>query len=111
GCGVRARRRQPCRDERQWRGRHARRYHRLHPAAAGLTMGEYIVFTLAAPLASFGGVAGNERRGSMDRPGHSMLAGLVSAALGIRRIDEDLLRRLSDACRFAVRADAPGQPL
>jgi CRISPR system Cascade subunit CasD len=74
-------------------------------------MPRYTVFTLAGPFASFGGVAGNERRGSMDRPGHSMLVGLVSAALGIRRSDEDRLARLSAACRFAVRADAPGQPL
>ncbi len=74
-------------------------------------MPRYTVFTLAGPLASFGGVAGNERRGSMDRPGHSMLVGLVSAAFGIRRSDEDQLARLSAACRFAVRADAPGHPL
>jgi CRISPR system Cascade subunit CasD len=74
-------------------------------------MGRFTVFTLAGPFASFGEVAGNERRGSADRPGHAMLAGLVAAALGIRRHEEETLARLSEACRFAVRADAPGLPL
>src|SRR5687768_6196821 len=71
----------------------------------------FTVFTLAGPLASFGGVAGNERRGSLARPGHSLLVGLVAAALGIRRNEEARLAGLSGACRFAVRADASGQLL
>lgn len=74
-------------------------------------MDRFTIFTLAGPFASFGGVAGNERRGSMARPGHSMLVGLLAAALGIRRDQESRLSALSSACRFAVRVDASGLPL
>lgn len=73
-------------------------------------MARFIVFTLAAPLASFGGVAGNEVRGSASRPGHSMLAGLLAAALGLKRDDPQLLP-LSEGCRFAVRIHESGSPL
>lgn len=71
-------------------------------------MGEFLVFTLAGPFASFGEVAGNERRGTRNRPGHSMLVGLIAAALGIRREETDRLQQLSNSCRFAVRSDRSG---
>ncbi len=71
-------------------------------------MPDFVVFTLAGPMASFGTVAGNERRGTESRPGHSMLVGLLAAALGIRRTEALALAGLSDACRFAVRVDRPG---
>ncbi len=71
-------------------------------------MKDYLVFTLTAPFSSFGTIAGNERRGTLSHPGHSMLAGLLSAALGIRREEEDRLRALSDACRFGVKMRKPG---
>jgi len=71
----------------------------------------FTVFTLAGPFASFGTVAGNERRGTAERPGHSMLAGLVAAALGIRRDEAGRLAALAEACRFAVRTDAAGDLL
>ncbi|MGH1419824.1 MAG: type I-E CRISPR-associated protein Cas5/CasD [Hyphomicrobiaceae bacterium] len=71
-------------------------------------MKDYLVFTLAAPFSSFGSVAGNERRGTLPHPGHSMLVGLLAAALGIRREEEDRLGALSDACRFGVKICKPG---
>ena len=71
-------------------------------------MSDFVVFTLAGPMASFGTVAGNERRGTESRPGHSMLVGLLAAALGIRRTEALRLAALSDACQFAVRVDRPG---
>lgn len=71
-------------------------------------MPSFIVFTLAGPMASFGTVAGNERRGTESRPGHSMLTGLMAAALGLRRDQSVDLAALSDACMFAVRVDRPG---
>lgn len=74
-------------------------------------MPDYIVFTLAGPLGSFATVAGNERRGTEARPGHAMLVGLLSAALGIRRTEEAALMAISDACKFAIRTDQPGQLL
>ncbi len=48
-------------------------------------MAEYLVFTLSATLASFGDVAGHERRGSWTWPGRSAILGLLGAACGIRR--------------------------
>lgn len=73
-------------------------------------MGDFLTFTLAAPMASFGALAGNERRGTLDRPGHSLLVGLVAAALGLRREDPKL-PALGDAARFAVLQGAVGAPL
>ena len=71
-------------------------------------MPEFVIFTLAGPMASFGTVAGNERRGTESRPGHSILVGLLAAALGMRRTEAAPLAALSDACQFAVRLDRPG---
>lgn len=50
-------------------------------------MPEFVIFTLVAPMGSFGGPAGNEHRGSLSWPGRSALLGLVGAALGVRRDD------------------------
>lgn len=50
-------------------------------------MPEFLVFTLAAPMGSFGDVAGHERRGSQLWPGRSAILGLIGAALGVRRAD------------------------
>jgi CRISPR system Cascade subunit CasD len=54
----------------------------------GLLMAEYVVFTLTAPMGSFGGPAGHERRSSGAWPGRSALLGLIGAALGVRRDDK-----------------------
>lgn len=50
-------------------------------------MTEYLVFTLAAPMGSFGGLAGHERRGSDIWPKRSAILGVLGAALGIERSD------------------------
>lgn len=50
-------------------------------------MTEFLIFTLTAPMASFGELAGNSRRGTMHWPGKSAILGLLGAALGIRRDD------------------------
>jgi CRISPR system Cascade subunit CasD len=68
-------------------------------------MPSFLTFTLAAPLASFGAVAVGERRPSFDRPAHSALAGLLGAALGLTREDEDAHLTLASDYHFAVRAD------
>lgn len=51
-------------------------------------MAEYLVFSLVAPMGSFGGLAGHERRGSASWPGRSAVLGLLGAALGVRREDK-----------------------
>ena len=52
-------------------------------------MREHLVFLLSAPLASFGGYAGHQRRGSGLVPMRSAVLGLVGAALGIDRTDTE----------------------
>jgi CRISPR system Cascade subunit CasD len=73
-------------------------------------MPKFLVFTLAAPLASFGGVAGNQMRGTLDRPGHSLIVGLIGAALGLDRLDPRL-EGFSKAIACAVAVEARGAPL
>jgi CRISPR system Cascade subunit CasD len=52
-------------------------------------MVEYLVFLLYAPLGAMGGIAVGERRAGFDRPGKSAILGLVAAALGLDRSDEE----------------------
>lgn len=73
-------------------------------------MTEFLVFTLAAQIASFGGLAGHERRGSDSWPGRSALIGLLGAARGTRR-DDDAGQAELAALGFAVGAYATGVPL
>lgn len=73
-------------------------------------MPEFLVFTLAAQIASFGGLAGHERRGSDTWPGRSALIGLLGAAMGTRRNDTAGQAALADLS-FAVGALNTGVPL
>jgi CRISPR system Cascade subunit CasD len=70
----------------------------------------FLLFTLFAPLASHGEIAVGERRMSWDRPGRSAILGLVAAALGVDRGDEETHRALDRGLWFAVRTEAPGRP-
>ena len=74
-------------------------------------MPQFLLITLAAPLASFGEPAGHERRGSRERPGKSALTGLLGAALGIRRDDREKQRALATTLETGVRVDNPGHAL
>jgi CRISPR system Cascade subunit CasD len=74
-------------------------------------MPRYLLMTLAAPMASFGGVAPGERRGSWERPSASALLGLVAAALGVERDDEAAHAALAKSLRFAIRIERPGHLL
>lgn len=73
-------------------------------------MRDHLLLTLAAPLASWGGVAVGERRPSWDRPSKSQAVGLLAGALGIERADEARQHALAASLGFAVRIDDPGQP-
>lgn len=73
-------------------------------------MPEYLVFSLIAPMGSFGDLAGHERRGTHDWPGRSAILGLMGAALGVRRDDADGQSALA-AWRTAVAKLLPGTPL
>lgn len=69
----------------------------------------YLLFTLAAPMASFGTVAVGERRPTWDRPSKSQVIGLVAGCLGIERHEAEKQGALVRALGFAVRIDDGGQ--
>lgn len=70
----------------------------------------FLLFTLYAPMGSFGEIAVGERRMSWARPGRSAVLGLLAAAQGIERTDEAANRKLEASLYYAVRTDAPGRP-
>ena len=70
----------------------------------------FLLFTLYEPMGSLGEIAVGERRTGWSRPGRSAVLGLVGAALGFTRDDEDAHRRLEEGLYYAVRTDAPGRP-
>ena len=73
-------------------------------------MTEYLVFTLAAPMGSFGGLAGHEWRGSGSWPGRSAVLGLLGAAQGIRR-DDAVVQGALRRWKVAVSVLSDGVPL
>lgn len=74
-------------------------------------MQEYLVFRLYGPMASWGEIAVGESRHSAVHPSRSALLGLLSAALGVRREDDDAQTALNDGYRFGVKLHATGHPL
>lgn len=74
-------------------------------------MTDFLLLTLYAPLASWGDIAVGEFRGSWDRPSRSAVLGLVAAALGLEREDQEAHDALDTGYGVAVRADVPGTPL
>ncbi|WP_347310798.1 type I-E CRISPR-associated protein Cas5/CasD [Defluviimonas sp. SAOS-178_SWC] len=72
-------------------------------------MAEFLVFTLAGAMGSFGDLAGHERRGSQLWPGRSAVLGLIGAALGVRREDAAGQAALAD-WRMAVGTLSLGAP-
>lgn len=72
---------------------------------------EYLLFRLYGPLASWGEIAVGESRHSAVYPGKSALLGLLAAALGIRRDEEERQAALAAGYRFAVKVISTGHPL
>lgn len=72
---------------------------------------EHLVFQLYGPMTSWGEIAVGERRSSSVPPSKSAIVGLLGAALGIRRDEEERHRQLAAACGMAVRIDARGELL
>ena len=64
-------------------------------------MTEFLIFTLTAPMGSFGDLAGHERRRTNLWPGRSAILGLLGAALGIRRDEVEKQREL-DGWNMAI---------
>lgn len=74
-------------------------------------MTSFLLFTVYAPLASWGEIAVGETRSSWDRPSRSAGLGMVAAALGINREDQLSHDALDLGYGFAVRLDVVGAPL
>ncbi|XKE45300.1 type I-E CRISPR-associated protein Cas5/CasD [Halomonas organivorans] len=74
-------------------------------------MTEYLVFRLYAPLASWGEAAVGESRPTATYPGRSAIVGLLGAALGVLRDDDEGQRRLRDSVGIAIKQRSPGSLL
>ena len=74
-------------------------------------MTQYLIFTLYAPLASWGEITVGEDRSSWDRPSRSAVMGLLASALGITREDQDRHDALDLGYGLAIRLDAGGTSL
>lgn len=71
-------------------------------------MADFLVFQLYGPMAAWGDIAVGEYRPSFAHPSKSAIVGLLAAALGIRRDEEEHQKTLANAFYFAVRVDAMG---
>jgi CRISPR system Cascade subunit CasD len=71
-------------------------------------MAEYLAFQLYGPMVAWGDIAVGEYRPSFAHPSKSAIIGLLAAALGIRRDEEDRQKALAEVCIFAVRVDVMG---
>lgn len=65
-------------------------------------MSEFLVFQLYGPMASWGDVAVGEYRPTMNYPSKSAVLGLVAAALGVRRHEDDKHQALHNGYGFSV---------
>ncbi len=74
-------------------------------------MDEYLLFRLYGPLASWGETAVGEMRPSAAWPGRSAVLGLLAAALGVRRDEEERLRSLASSYGVAVCVENAGELL
>ena len=73
-------------------------------------MHDYLTFVICAPMGAFGLYAGHERRGSGSFPPRSAVLGLLGAALGIERMDEEGQASLR-SYRVASLALSESQPM
>lgn len=70
-------------------------------------MSQYLIFQLYAPLVSWGEAAVGEVRHTSSIPCRSALLGLLAAALGIKREDEQRLSVFNQHYSFAIRPLSP----
>ena len=66
------------------------------------TVRPYLLFQLYGPMSAWGDIAVGESRITTTLPGRSALLGMLAAALGLKRTDEEQLNVLSGSTRFAV---------
>ena len=71
-------------------------------------MTDFLIFQLYGSLASWGDVAVGEYRPTYGYPSKSAIMGIVAAALGIKRSEEEKHIRLNQSIKFAVCANQGG---
>jgi CRISPR system Cascade subunit CasD len=74
-------------------------------------MMDYLCFRLYGPLASWGEIAVGESRHTAAYPGKAALLGLLAAALGIRRDEEERQTALAAGYQFGVKVISTGNLL
>lgn len=72
---------------------------------------DYLVFRLYGPMASWGEIAVGGNRTSANYPSKSAITGLLGAALGIKRENDELHLSLVDSYQQAVKVLSAGQLL
>lgn len=72
---------------------------------------EYLLFRLYGPLASWGEIAVGESRHTAVYPSKSALIGLLAAAIGIRREEDERQLTLAEGYQFAVKVISTGSLL
>jgi CRISPR system Cascade subunit CasD len=71
-------------------------------------MPDYLVFQLYGPMCAWGDIAVGETRRSAPHPSKSAILGLVAAALGIMRTDENTHKAMASAYGFAIKVLSSG---
>lgn len=71
-------------------------------------MKRYLLMRLHGPLAAWGDIAVGERRGIYGQPSKSAVLGMVGAALGLDRHNEQALAELHRGYGFACKVERPG---
>lgn len=74
-------------------------------------MREFLVFRLYGPMCSWGDIAMGGFRPSVSSPSRSAIVGLLAAALGIRREQEDKLSSLNKSVGLAFEIESYGNLL
>lgn len=74
-------------------------------------MTDYLLLRLYGPMASWGEIAVGESRHSAVYPSKSALLGLLAAALGITRDDQQAQHALAHGYRFGIKLVCVGSPL
>jgi CRISPR system Cascade subunit CasD len=72
-------------------------------------MRHFLLWTLYAPLASFGDVAVGGTRPSFSYPTKSSIVGMLAAALGLRREQSSAIEELAGSLGYAVRVERGGE--
>ena len=70
---------------------------------------QFCIFRLYAPLSSWGDIAVGMERRSYYQPSKSAVIGMVAAALGVKRYEEDKYKALFNSLGFGIKLLNPGE--